>query len=115
MASDGGTGAAPTGFERSLKIAVIGMGVLIVLGVLTVIGRIVYLASRGPAQSSSSAGLAASARLSLPAGATIRTVSLSGDRLAVHYDASTGAGIAVVDLASGRVLSRVELVPEAPR
>lgn len=113
----GGDGAkvAPTSFERGLKIAVITMGVLIVLGVLTVIGRIVYLASRGPAQSVSGAGLAASTRLSLPAGAAIRSISLSGDRMAVHYDASTGAGIAILDLASGRVLTRVELLLETPR
>jgi phage shock protein PspC (stress-responsive transcriptional regulator) len=104
-----GTGSA---FERNLKIAVIAMGVLIVLGVLTVIGRIIYLASRPAGQVTT---LAASPRLALPAAASVRSVALSGDRLVVHYDAPTGSGISVLDLASGRVLTRVELVPEPPR
>jgi hypothetical protein len=107
-------GPPSSNFERALKFAVIGMGVLIVLGVLTVIGRIVYLASRGPAASGTSA-IATTPRLALPAGAVIRNVSLSGDRMAVHFDATTGSGIAILDLATGRVLSRVELIPEPPR
>lgn len=104
---------------RALKFAVIGMGVLIVLGVLTVIGRIVYLANQGPRQAStvavSGAKLAASPRLSLPAGAQIRQVSLSGDRMAVHYESASGNGIAVLDLVTGNVISRIEVVPEVPR
>jgi len=97
-----------------LKIAVIAMGVLIVLGVLTVIGRIIYLASRSPAQMTTSGSVASNARLALPAGAVIRSISLSGDRLAIHFDTQAGSGIAVLDLASGKTLSRVDLVPEAP-
>lgn len=113
VAQVGGPGSA---LERNLKIAVIVMGVLIVLGVLAVIGRIVWLASRPAAGAAGgTAAMASSVRLSLPAGATIRSVSLSGDRLVVHYDAQTGAGIAILDLASGRTLSRVDLVPEPPR
>lgn len=110
-----GSQPPPNAFERNLKLAVIAMGVLIVLGVLTVIGRIIYLASRGGAQSASTSALATAPRLSLPAGATIRSLSMAGDRLAVHFDAASGSGIAILDLASGKVLSRVELVPEPPR
>lgn len=105
---------------RALKFAVIAMGVMIVLGVLTVIGRIVYLANQRSAQggassSSTSARLAASAKLALPSGAQIRQISMSGDRLAVHYESAGTGGIAILDLATGNVLSRVELVPELPR
>lgn len=104
---------------RALKIAVVGMGIMIVLGVLTVIGRIVYLANQRPAQGGTSPAasgrVVANAKLALPSGAQIRQISLSGDRLAVHYESAGTGGIAILDLASGAVLSRVELVPELPR
>lgn len=111
----GAAGQRASSTERNLKIAVVAMGVLIVLGLLTVIGRVIYLASRAPAQSASAAAMTTAPRLALPAGAVIRSMSLSGDRLAIHFDAATGSGIAILDLASGRTLSRVELVPEPPR
>ena len=37
------------------------------------------------------------------------------DRLAIHYETAAGSGIAVVDLASGRTLSRVQLRPGVPQ
>lgn len=103
---------------RALKFLVIAMGVMIVVGLLTVIGRIVYLASTGPRQAavaSSSIRLAPSVKLALPAGAHIRQVSLSGDRLAVHYETASGTGIALINLASGAIVSRIEVVPELPQ
>lgn len=115
---DSGGAAAPaqdTGSLRALKIAVIVMGVVLVLGFITVIARIIYLVSRPPAQQASSgAGLAAEQRLELPDGAIVRSQSLSGNRLAVHYEAPGGAGIAVLDLETGRTISRVRLVPALP-
>jgi hypothetical protein len=103
---------------RALKYVVIGMGVLIVLGVLTVIGRIVYLANQGPKQASiatSNARLAPAAKLALPSQAHVKHISMFGDRLAVHYESPAGSAVAIVDLASGNVLSRVDLVTEVPR
>jgi hypothetical protein len=101
---------------RALKIAVVVMGVLILLGLFTVFGRIIYLASRpAPQVQAASQGLSPELRLGLPAGAEVRHTSISGDRLAVHYEAPTGGGIVVLDVARGQVLSRIELVPEAPR
>jgi hypothetical protein len=106
---------------RALKIAVVAMGIMIVIGVLVVIGRIVYLASQGPRPATASgavptgARLAPASRLALPGGATVRQITLFGDRLAVHYEGPAGGGIAILDLASGSVLSRVDIVPEVPR
>jgi hypothetical protein len=102
---------------RALKIAVVVMGVLIVLGLFTVFARIIYLASRpGPqVQAASQAPRKAAQRLALPPGAIVRQTSISGDRLAVQYEAPSGAGIVILDLASGQIVSRVELAPEAPR
>lgn len=103
---------------RALKISIVVMGVMIVLGLITIIGRMIYLASQGGRPSSApavSAWIAPAARLALPAGAQVRHVSLSADRLAVHFEGPAGAGIAILDLATGAQLSRIELVPEVPR
>jgi hypothetical protein len=100
---------------RALRIAVIVMGVLIVMGLVAVIGRIIYLMARPSGQITSHSGrLTPEIAAPLPAGAHIKSVTLQGDRLAIHYEAAAGAGIVVIDLASGKTLSRVRAVPEAP-
>lgn len=125
---------------RSLKIAVVGMGLLIVVGLGAVIWRIVELASSpkadtavpaisapaagggGASEQALSRGGAPAAdaawlpevELALPPDAAIRSVSLDGGHLAVHYEAPTGTGIAVLDLASGRPASHVR-IGSAPR
>lgn len=105
---------------RALRMAVIVMGLLLVVGFLTVIARIVYLASRPAAQGGgpaaavsaiSGAELKPEAVLGLPADANVKTLSLSGDRLAVQYVSPRGDGIAILDLVSGRVVSRVKVQP----
>ena len=101
---------------RRLKRAVIGMGVVLLLGFALVIGRIVYLLNRTSvdtaiASSTSPATTPADLKLALPAGAIVRNLSLSGNRLAVHYDAPSGGGIAVVDLATGKTTQKIELAP----
>jgi hypothetical protein len=111
------SGPLSPGQVRALKIAVVVMGVLIVLGLFTVFARIIYLASR-PApqvQAASQAPRKTTQRLALPPGAIVRQSSISGDRVAVQYEAPSGAGIVILDLASGQIVSRVELAPEAPR
>jgi hypothetical protein len=111
---------------RALRIAVIGMGLLIVLGLGAVIWRIVQLASNpkpaeAPAVSSpaapAAAGVAAAPlsplapeiALALPAGASVRSMTMSANRLAVHYEAPAGGGIVVIDLETGRTLTQVRL------
>lgn len=102
---------------RALRIAVIVMGVVLVFGLVAVIGRIIYLIARPAAQVSASSGtaLVSEAAATLPAGAHVRNIALQGDRLAIHYETAAGSGIAVVDLASGRTLSRVHLAPDPPK
>lgn len=105
-----------TGIVRAMKVLVIVLGVLLILGFFTVVARLVYLAARpdSPAKVGPPAP-GANASLELPTGANVRTVTLSGDRLAVHYDAPSGGGIAVIDIASGRTLARIQLHgPTAP-
>ena len=101
---------------RMLRIAVIAMGVILVLGFITVIARIVYLVNRSSETATAvSAPVQQAARLALPAGASVRTMSLAGSRLAVHYEGPAGGGIVILDLQTGKPVSRVEIVPEAPR
>jgi hypothetical protein len=105
---------------RILKIAVVVMGLVILAGLATVVARIVYLAKQPARQTVAAQGQPApspgrSGELRLPAGAVVRHLSLSGDRLAVHFDSPAGSAIAVIDAASGAEVSRIELKPEVPR
>ncbi|MGE3064625.1 MAG: DUF6476 family protein [Hyphomicrobiaceae bacterium] len=92
---------------RALKIAVAVMGIVLVVGFLGLVARIFYLATRHNDQAAH--GFKAEIELALPQNAQVRNVSLAGDRLAVHYDGPEGPGIAVIDLASGNVLSRISV------
>lgn len=101
---------------RWLRQAVVAMTVVLVAGVAVLIGRVIYLARASGTQAASSATIAAlepillpDVRLSLPAGARIKQISLTGIRVAVLYEAAEGAGdmIAVLDLTTGKVISRV--------
>lgn len=103
------TGDTPS--MRMLKYAVIGMGIVLILGFSVIIARIVYLTSRMDA----SIPTVQEVSIAVPAGAQVTTMSLSGNRLALHL---TGPGasersITVIDLASGSVVSRLRLAPSA--
>ena len=95
---------------RILKIAVVVMGVILVLGFAAVVGRIAYLVTR-TAKPAASAAIAKDMRLSLPEGAMVRSLALSGDRLAVHFDAHAGPGVTILDLLTGEPITHVKLVP----
>jgi uncharacterized membrane protein len=97
--------------QRNLKIVVVVLAVLLAAGLAAIVARIFYVASRPAAQPAVVSGEALKAGLSmqLPAGADVRSISLSGDRLAVHYSAGGREGVAVLDLKSGAPLASVEL------
>lgn len=112
-------------FLRNMKIAVVVMAVILILGFIAIIARIFYLSSRTPAQPPKTAvsampqatdmraldqtKLAERGRLDLPPSAVVRSMALAGARLAVQYDAPSGGGIAILDLETGRALSRIEI------
>jgi hypothetical protein len=103
---------------RILKIAVIVMGLLLVGGFAFVLAAIVYQASR-PAQvgARGTAQYAPGQRgftidLPVPAGAAVATISLDGNRLAVHVNGTAGQEIAVIDLTTGKVIAHVRLKPQ---
>jgi hypothetical protein len=99
---------------RALKIAVIVMGILLVGGFAFVLAAIVYQASRGGKEAvSAAAGLGeGTGEFAIAKDATISSMSLDGGRLALHLNSAAGAEIVVLDLASGKVISRIKLKPE---
>jgi len=97
---------------RVLKAAVIVMGILLVGGFAFVLAAIVYQASKG-GQSGGTAGTeAVAAELPIPKDATVSTLALDGDRLALHLQSSAGPEIVVVDLKTGKTLARIRLKPQ---
>jgi len=108
----------PDGFTpsqlRKLKIAVVVMGVILILGFAGLIWRIVYLINKDRPVAGAAATLVRDARLPLPSGAAVKSMALSGNRLAVHYDGPAGAGIAILDLVTGQPVSQIDLAPQVP-
>lgn len=102
---------------RLLRFAVIGMGVIIVFALIAIMARIFYLATgrTSSSHSTSIAAIAAESRIALPAGASVRSIAIAGDRLAVHYEGPAGTGIAVLNLATGEAATRINIVPEVGR
>jgi hypothetical protein len=94
---------------RKLRIGVIVMSIALVAGVAMLIGRVIYLANRGNEQGVPRGMLAADPRLMLPAGASLKSTALSGDRLSAHYTSPKGDGVIILDLVTGKTLSHVRI------
>lgn len=99
---------------RVLKIAVIVMGLLLVGGFAFVLAAIVYQASSGGQDAALSGAGLGGVEAELPIGkdAAVTALALDGDRLAIHLNAATGPEIAVIDLATGKIVARIRLKPE---
>ena len=104
--------------QRVLKFIVVTLAILLFAGLLAAVARVIYLASAPVAQPATSALTATPSptlairpeqSLALPPGAQVRSVSLSGNRLAVHYDVGSASGIAVLDLQTGRTITNVAI------
>lgn len=108
---------------RVMKIVVIVLGIALVLGFFTVIGRMIYLTSRTDASTDAArtaapaSGAPLESALTLPVGHEVRHLSLDANRLAVHLAAPGGtpSSIAVIDLATGRATNRISLSPAASK
>ncbi len=96
---------------RVLKIAVIVMGILLVGGFAFVLAAIVYQASKG-AQDGAASAAGVEAELAIPKDASVSALSLDGDRLALHLNSAAGPEIAIIDLATGKIVARIRLKPE---
>lgn len=100
-----------------MKAVVIGLGVLIFVALGLIAARLVMLASEDqPGRAVKAAlPLQRAIDLAIPTGASVKSLSLDGGRLAVHYGTGASETIAVIDLGSGRVVSRVEITAQAQK
>ena len=113
--------------QRNLKILVLGLGLLILAGLGAVIFQVIRSGSQrsaalNAASQISAAGIPAAVPgpvtqiatgagnidLELPQGAHVVSVSISGNRLAIHHESAFGTGITVIDLDTGRRIADVK-------
>lgn len=104
---------------RALKIAVIVMGVLLVGGFAFVLAAIVYQAShlgKGAAGETTDPSLVrrevGGIELALPRDATVTSMDLDGERLALHLNSSLGPEVVIVHVATGKILARIKIKPQ---
>jgi hypothetical protein len=50
--------------------------------------------------------------LPIPKDATVTSLALDGDRLALHLNSAAGPEVVVVDLKTGEVVARIRLKPQ---
>ncbi len=100
---------------KILTVAVIVMGILLVGGFAFLMTAIVYQASQlseSAALPAATKGNAAQAGLTVPDGMVISHMALDGNRLAVHLSGPRGAEIHIIDLGSGKVVTRLPVKSE---
>ncbi len=102
----------------ALKAFVIIAGIAIVLGTGTLIWVIVSRATSAPAEPKPAVEIRptfSATQLQVPDGARIIDMRINGDRLVLHLATpSEQEYLAIVDLATGRRLGLMQLVPQAP-
>jgi Family of unknown function (DUF6476) len=108
--------ASEVRLQRLLKLVVAGLAIVLFAGLALVVGRVIYLASASEPQGTQPAPPSLAIRpeqiLELPAGAQVRSVAMSGNRLAVHYEVGGATGIAVFDLQTGRKVTNIAVEPK---
>ncbi len=98
---------------RILQVIVVVLGIILIVGMATVIGRIAYLMMRPANDAVTTAPYPepqVPITVGLPSSAKVMSTSLDGSQLAVHHSSPSGDGIAILDLKSGRVIRRVSIV-----
>ena len=107
--------------QRNLKIVVFGLGALILVGLGSVIVKVTGLATtpssggQGVPSISAAWRAAGTVTLEIPKGSKVVSVSLSGNRLALHHEGPEGTGITVLDLNTGRRVVDVKPIEALPK
>jgi hypothetical protein len=101
---------------KRLKIAIAIMSLMMIVGMVTLIARVIYLASGRPEQArmvgtapQTLPDMVVDAKLLLPAGTSLKSTQLSGNRLVAHYAGGQREGVMILDLATGKLLSHVRI------
>ncbi len=110
-------GPLSNGQVKALKAIVAILGVLIVAALLTIVARVIYLSAvkeSVPATAPGISALAPQHQLALPAGASVKNMSLQNNRLLVYYESPAGTGAAILDLSTGKMLSTIAITANPP-
>jgi hypothetical protein len=94
---------------QGLKVAVVGMGVLLIVGVCALVYAIVAGAGKDAAPGGLAAGVASGLAVAAPGGGELISVAPDGDRLFLHFKQEQGAQILILDLRSGDVLGEIDV------
>ena len=90
---------------KLLKTVVAVLGILLVLGTIVLIGAIVYRASKlksaPPVQ-----GFKLESKL--PAGSTVKSIRLNGDRMAVRVQTGAGEQVIIFNVKKGIEVGRID-------
>ena len=104
------------GQVKALKIAIVVMAVMIFAALAAIVIRLVTMPSKSRTETRPATAvttqLAPEHAVNLPAGAKVRSVSLQGNRLLVHYATASGSAALVIDLGTGKTLSHVTFANE---
>lgn len=104
--------------QRNLKIVIGVLSALMLIGLGAVILRMAGFATTPRATPASATAIATPGgviALELPNGAKVVSVSISGNRLAVHHESPSGTGITILDLDTGRRIADVKTIESVPR
>jgi hypothetical protein len=97
---------------RFLEMTVYIMGGLLVIMLLVLLGGIAWKVTRGKAPEAPPK--ASLIDIATPAGATISSVTLDGNSMAIHVVAGGVHEVVVVDTRKGAIVSRIRLKTETP-
>jgi hypothetical protein len=107
--------------QRNLKIVVAVLSALILVGLGAVIVKVTGLATgsvtgnRGVPSISAAWRAAGTVTVKVPKGSKVVSVSLSGNRLAIHHEGPEGSDITILDLGTGRRIVDVKPIEAPPK
>lgn len=101
----------PPRWIGAAKIAVIGMGIVFVVGFVFVAGTIVNRLSHSKPEPRALAGRFGLSDIHMDEGQQVKSVTLDQERIAIHLTGDKNEEIVIVDLGTGRELGRIRLHP----
>ena len=95
-------------YLRSLKVAVITMGILIILGIIVIVSTIIYRIS-SPDYNLSSENRELNIQLNVPNTAEIISVNSNRKAVTIFYKLDDEKFIKILDLENGKLIKKIKL------
>tara|TARA_B100000035_G_scaffold106509_1_gene90331 strand:+ start:4846 stop:5157 length:312 start_codon:yes stop_codon:yes gene_type:complete len=95
-------------YLRSLKVAVITMGILIILGIIVIVSTIIYRIS-SPDYNLSSENRELNIQLNVPNTAEIISVNSNRKALTIFYELDDEKFIKILNLENGKLIKKIKL------